>query len=200
MKSFKSSCFNEPSLITKEMEDHFIDRTNKHINLVKKYITIVDGLNDIRFNSILDRVGIHDASKFNEPEFTPYVSITWSYYCKDNGIDFTIDPLIQKSMNKATIHHILSNRHHPEGHDSTFNPATMFNDNDRDSVPTNIVNGESMTNVDVAEMVCDWCAVSEERGNTPKSWADMNVNKRWGFTDEQTEMIYWLIDTIWIDK
>ena len=62
-----------------------------------------------------------------------------------------------------------------------------------------MVDASEMTRLDIAEMVCDWCAVSEERGNTPKSWADKNVNVRWEFTDEQKDLIYELIDGIWGD-
>jgi hypothetical protein len=39
-------------------------------------------------------------------------------------------------------------------------------------------------------------AVSKERGNTPKSWADKNVNIRWKFNDDQKDLIYELIENV----
>ena len=54
-----------------------------------------------------------------------------------------------------------------------------------------------MIDDDIKEMVADWCAMSEEKGNTPKEWADKVVNKRWKFTSEQTKLIYTLIDKCW---
>jgi hypothetical protein len=46
-------------------------------------------------------------------------------------------------------------------------------------------------------MVADWASVSEERGNSPKSWAKKNVNVRWKFNKKQEDLIYELIDVIW---
>ncbi len=40
-------------------------------------------------------------------------------------------------------------------------------------------------------------AMSEEKGGTPKNWADKNVNVRWKFTDKQKDLIYELIEKIW---
>jgi len=60
-----------------------------------------------------------------------------------------------------------------------------------------MVDAMKMDNLDIAEMVCDWCAMSEERGNTPMQWADKNVNVRWKFTDEQKDLIYDLMNKIW---
>ena len=67
----------------------------------------------------------------------------------------------------------------------------------RDKPPEEMIDATKMPDLDIAEMVADWCAVSEERGNTPKSWADKNVNVRWKFTDEQSDLIYEIIDAVW---
>jgi hypothetical protein len=47
-------------------------------------------------------------------------------------------------------------------------------------------------------MCADWCAMSEELGtNSPKNWADKNVNIRWKFSPRQVKLIYDIIDKIW---
>ena len=52
-----------------------------------------------------------------------------------------------------------------------------------------MIDATKMPDLDVAEMVADWCAVSEERGNHPKTWADKNVNVRLKFTDDQKKIL-----------
>ena len=54
-----------------------------------------------------------------------------------------------------------------------------------------------MTDVDIAEMVADWMAMSEERGGHPKEWADNNVNKRWEFSRGQCNLIYKIIEKVY---
>jgi len=39
--------------------------------------------------------------------------------------------------------------------------------------------------------------MSEEKGNTPQTWADKNVNIRWKFNDKQKELIYKILNSIW---
>ena len=63
-----------------------------------------------------------------------------------------------------------------------------------------MVDATKMPDLDLAEMIADWLAVSEERGTDPKDWADKNVNIRWKFDDEQKDLIYELIEKIWDHK
>ena len=181
--------------LKKEMEDWYRTRTQKHIYLVGKYCKKVAEEFE-EFEELRERLKVHDDSKFEEPEQSPYVFITWKYKCEDSGRDFDeckppedIDDL----MHEATTHHITKNSHHPEFHAPNFS----LNKDDRDGIPDEMVDATSMPRLDVAEMVCDWMSVSEERGNTPKSWADMNVNKRWKFTKEQSDLIYEIIEDVW---
>jgi len=100
--------------ITDEMIDWFEKRTNRHIDLVWKYL-----YKYFNSSSLPDEIDEmvkedHDASKFKEPELTPYILITWNYHCKDLGIPFNLTSEIKKMMNEATEHHVRSNRHHPE--------------------------------------------------------------------------------------
>lgn len=177
-----------------EMVKWFEKRTNRHIELVSKYCKKLVEYDEDRFGELLERIKIHDDSKFEEPEKTPYVVITWSYKCKDDGVEFEVKETLKDDLNKATLHHVLNNRHHPEFHDKE---NAKINDKDRDAkVEGSIVNASKMNDIDIAEMVCDWAAVGEERKNTVRSWADKNIDVRWKFTDKQIKLINELIKVV----
>jgi hypothetical protein len=93
------------------------------------------------------------------------------------------------------MHHVKSNAHHPESH--TEQKGELLNRENRDKPPKEIVDATKMGEIDIIEMVADWCAMSEEKGGNPKDWADKNVNIRWKFTDEQKEFIYSAIEIMW---
>ena len=61
----------------KEMVKYFHERTNRHIELVRKYWDKIVEYDQDRFKELLKRKEIHDKSKFNNPEIEPYVYITW---------------------------------------------------------------------------------------------------------------------------
>jgi len=172
-------------IITKEMMDHFKNRTETHIDLVKKWYQKLQ----IEYYSIpLIDIKAHDASKFEAPEYIPYISLTWNYYCKDNNIKFDISENLQDAMNEATLHHILNNPHHPEYWDPKFNPL-MFNSKNRDEVGSIMADASRMPLKYVLEMLSDWLAMSEEKGTDPYLWAEKNINKRWYFTTQQINLI-----------
>ena len=181
--------------ITDEMRTHFDDRTNRHIGLVQKYVQKIADADPDNFGELPAATETHDQSKFEEPEYEPYVILTWQYKCKDDGVDFPLPDSIKDSMNKATEHHIKSNSHHPECH--AEKEVDLINREDRDKPPDEMIDATSMPQMDVAEMVADWCAMSEERGNSPREWADKNVNVRWKFTPDQSNTIYSLMDKVW---
>ena len=182
-------------VVSPEMKKFFCDRTNRHIDLVRKYAGLIAD-EFPQLSGVVDQAAVHDDSKFKNPEYLPYIFVTWNYKCKDDGVDYSIPDHIDDTA--ATSHHVKSNRHHPEFHDPNKD-REMINKDDRDSPPDEIVDGSGMSDVDVAEMVADWCAMSEERGNSPKDWADKNVNIRWKFNDGQVSLIYGLIDSVWRD-
>jgi len=184
-----------PEGCTKKMVDHYWRRTENHITLVKKYADLIFKLDPARFRQLSIRVLSHDATKFEEPEYEPYIWLTWRYKCKDDGVKFECPEGIR--IEEAMLHHVRSNRHHPELHDDTTPEDEMINSKDRDANPDHIVDGTDMDDVDIAEMVSDWCAMSEERGNSPRDWADKTVNKWWKFDKKQKQLIYELIDAVW---
>jgi len=180
----------------KKMKEFFEKRTNKHIDAVKKFCKKIADYDEERFGKLTEQVKDHDQSKFKDPEIEPYIYVTWSYKCKDDGVDFDPPEGMDEKMNEATTFHVLNNSHHPEKH--AGEDSNVINKEDRDNpIRDKIIDATDMPDLDIAEMVGDWCAVSQERGNSPKSWADKNVNVRWKFTDEQKDLIYELIEAVW---
>lgn len=45
-----------------------------------------------------------------------------------------------------------------------------------------MIDGTKMWEVDIAEMIADWLAMSEEKNSDPYEWAKKNINVRWKFT------------------
>lgn len=174
---------------TKEMEDWFIERTNRHISLVQKYADKIENYDLIKFKGLVERTKEHDKSKFANIEKIPYIFVSWSYHSKDLGKEFNVSDEIKNKMHAATYHHVKHNKHHPEYYDKN----AEINKNDRDKKPEKIVDAANMKDIDIGEMVSDWLAMSEEKGTGLKKWANDNVNKRWKFTSKQTKLIYELI-------
>lgn len=182
--------------ITQEMKDWYIKRTTKHIQLVQKYCEKIYNYESVYFFDIIERGILHDQSKWLEPEVLPYIILTWQYYCKDNNIDFEVPDDINDIINKATEYHIVNNRHHPEYF--CGRTSNLLDKNDRDgNSPYYIIDATGMEDIDIAEMVADWCAMGEERGNSPLAWAQKNINIRWDFDRDQIKLIYELINEIW---
>ena len=179
---------------TTEMENYFKERTIKHINLVQKYCEKIQEIYKDRFEGIIERGKIHDQSKWTEPEHIPYIFITWDYKSKDDGNEFDIPESFRIIMNDASEHHVNNNSHHPEYH---CPKKGKINRENRDEIPDEIIDATLMGDLDIAEQVADWCAMSEERGNSPLDWADKNIGKRWKFSDEAVYLIYDIINNIW---
>lgn len=182
--------------LRQEMKEFFDERTAEHINLVQKYAKKIAETNP-NLKDVVEQASNHDASKYEDPEYVPYLYITWRYKHRNEGSNYEIPDFVDH--NAATLHHIKNNRHHPEFHDEENNDQSL-NAKDRDAIPPRSTDASKMNDIDIAEMVADWCAMSEELGDTPKSWADKNVNKRWNFTDDQVKLIYKLISDIWGDN
>jgi len=180
----------------KKMKDWFDKRTEKHIKLVQKYCKKLAEYDEDRFGELIERGKVHDQSKFKDPEVEPYIYVSWQYKCKDDGVDFDAPEGMDEKMNEATTFHVLHNKHHPEFH--AGEDSEVINKEDRDNpVRDKVIDATEMPELDLGEMVADWCSVSEERGNTPKTWAKKNINKRWKFNKKQEDLIYELIDVVW---
>ena len=177
----------------KEIDNWFKKRTDKHVELVAKYCKIIAKYYMDRFGELLERLKVHDDSKYKDPEIEPYKMITWKYKCKDEGWDFEAPKDLEEQMHKATLHHITTNSHHPE---YWVKEEATLNDKDRDKPAGEALDCTGMPEVDLAEMLADWASMGQEKGNTAKSWANKNVNIRWKFTDKQKDLIYELIEVV----
>jgi hypothetical protein len=179
------------------MIDYSKQRQIKHIGLVKKYADKLKDSELRQFDCIAENIlASHDKSKSMEPEFTPYVYINWKYKCLAEGVEFICNDKMEERMNEATFHHVKNNSHHPEYWD-IFLTKNPINSKDRDKPSDIVVDGTLMENQFVVEMVCDWCAVSEERGTNPFDWAKSNINNRWKFNSHQEELIYNVLNALW---
>jgi len=176
-----------------EMLDWFEKRTKRHIELVQKYCKKIHKYDAKRFSEILSLGEEHDASKYEEPEKTPYIYISWDYKCKDDGKEFELPDGMKEKMNQASEHHVHSNKHHPE---YWSDEKETINREDRDVVKK-LIDATKMPEIHVASLVADWCAMSEEKSSNPKDWADKNIGKRWKFDDKQTKLIYELLGAVW---
>jgi len=177
----------EPTL---EMKEHFAERTQRHIDLVNKYLEKMSEVCDYDFDD-------HDESKFQSPEYKPYLFVSWEYRCKDKDEEYEIPAEWQDKCHEATGHHVKTNKHHPEYWDDSID-GDPINEKDRNKPPETVTDATKMPPQYVLEMVADWCAMSEEMGsNTPKEWADENVDVRWKFSSDQKDLIYKTIDLIW---
>lgn len=180
MKIMKTSNYIKISETQKEKEDFFRERTNKHIDRVQNAAEkIVDEYEEYR--ELLEQVKNHDASKFKEPELTPYIELTWSKKQNqddDGGID----------IEKATLHHVKNNKHHPEYHLEDKSEANISS-GDRDK-SDKCIDAKNMDDISVAEMVADWQAMSEElKTNTAREWYNDVKDIRWSFSKKQEELI-----------
>lgn len=156
---------------TQEMIDFYETRTKNHIKRVQNNIKKIINNTDINKNELLKRSKTHDESKYSKKERIPYIWLTWWYKEKNAGRKFEYPKGIKEKIKEATKSHVKINLHHPEAH---FSPTKM-------------------SKVDIAEMIADWAAISQELGNSLKEWANKTVGKKWKFTKEQVDLIYKLI-------
>lgn len=183
-----------------EKEKYFEDRTNLHIGLVQKSAQkIVAKFPEL--SELLKQVAHHDEAKLQEPERTPYISITWRHKLEKEKGEF--DPitskgyqtpglLAKKDENEATLHHIRNSSHHPEYHNK--DKANISSTNRDESI--NCIDASAMPDIDVAEMVADWQGMSEElKKNTARQWFEKVKDVRWSFSPHQVELIDKLLTT-----
>ncbi len=161
----------------------FFKRTLEHIERVKNNALVIYKYDPIRFKLILDQADSHDASKFKEPEFTPYVQLSYYYMCKREGKRCETNPELKERIKDAVFHHIKNNRHHPE----------YFFDGTLKERSGQVIDAIKMPSISIAEMLCDWMAMSQEFDNSVTDFADSVVNKKYIFSPNQVNLIYELI-------
>lgn len=178
-------------LPTTEMQENYFSSTGKHLKGVLSYIDKVYKLDPVKYAALPVRKLIYDASKNSEPEFTPYCFMLW----QQSNPKFLISAEMQQEIKKAVFHHWKCNRHHPEFHDPSIKLKNVV-DMEDDIPPNKIVDGTPMTDLDIAEMTSDWCAMADDAGISGEKWAKDHIGKHYKFTDDQVKMIYTLIKAI----
>jgi hypothetical protein len=189
----------------REKQLHFHNRTNKHIHRVQSnildlftpsidagehLISIVDSY-QLEKETLLKESREHDRTKFEDPQYRAYIEISWSYYQK---LDLNKPyPLNQVMQSNATIHHIISEKHHPEYWDPDFLVGNKFNVTNRDGIPDTPVDATNMPLTWVAVMTCDWVSIGQERGTRAGDWANQMIDKRWLFAKDQKQLIWHII-------
>lgn len=161
---------------TPEMIAFYECRTHEHIERVRKCLTLLASVMECS-EELIERAKVHDASKFSPEERMPYVWLTEYHRCRRNGEPFEYPEGVEESVEQAIKHHVTSNRHHPEFHDSP----------------------NDMSDVDLIEMVCDWTAMSQEYdqdGGSARGWADKTIGTRIAFNDDNRQFIYRIIDEL----
>lgn len=153
---------------TKEMEDYFLKRTKQHIERVAANLFKMVQYKSVSLQQAQERAALHDLSKYEQHERAGYIFLTWWHYCKKNQIPFEYPSGVEQLVEQSVQHHITNNVHHPETH----------------------ADCNSMSELDIVEMVCDWTAISQEYGSPScKAFVDKNLH-RWAFNDAVKIFIY----------
>src|SRR5574344_2135778 len=143
-------------ITVKEAIGKYTDYINEHINNVKRAFneleSTLDKLNEEKIlnfdkDELVRNIKDHDHSKFSDYEFNGYRQ--WFYPV--NGAD-----RYKNLYDKAWNHHTEVNPHHPE-HWVVHDP--MKNNN--------VVTIMEMPDVYLAELICDWQAMSYKFNNNP---------------------------------
>ncbi len=183
--------------ITKQMIGHFEQRTAMHIRLVKKYAKILSKIikmSDKTKSKFNKQLSNHDEDKYSKQLRQGYIFISWRYYVGDQKFKQMLGKVDQELLNRTTQKHVKRNKHHPEHWEFSDQPAINLTDRDK---PLRLVDATKMDKISLAQMVCDWCAMSQERNNSPFDWAKQNINVRWKFTEQQMNFIYKCLKILW---
>ena len=161
--------------VTPEMEKSFKEYISNHIDMVRKNAKLLyeHGLISGELAKLISDT--HDRSKLEEPEFTPYVKRKWFEKTANKDLYEEMDDDIKD----AIVHHVTHNAHHPE----------YWSDDYRGFETSDPCHVNDMPEGCVIEMICDWKAMSEERGNTPRVWYDKTRDTRWIFDEKTNRLI-----------
>lgn len=164
---------------TDDMKEFYEKRTKEHIDRVAENMNRMEGFDGLELKVLKERGKEHDASKYSSTEKEAYIWLTDMYRKKDKDPSYEGSGEFKNQIREATGHHIRNNLHHPESHKDI----------------------NEMSRLDLAEMVSDWTAMAQEKGEaggSAKGWADKIVGSKFKFNKENTSLIYQMIE--FLDK
>lgn len=155
-----------------DLEQQFIERTKKHINLVNEFAAKIG-------KSYPD----HDASKLTTLfDGYKYFMIPREELTKEQ----------EDAIDWVTLAHITNSPHHPEYWTNTnLSGFTRVN-----YTPHGAIDATEMPQEYLEEMVCDWMSVATEMGNSIEDWYNKTVGTRWIFTKEQQDFMLATIEKL----
>lgn len=153
-------------LLPPDAIEHFEKRTKEHIARVQENAKKLVTYVDLS-PDFLDRVAQHDRSKFYSDIYQGYVWIDYHYNCNADYPSKEIRDLATSCYKK----HYQEERHHPE-HYSNCNDMTIE---------------------DLAEMICDWHAMSQELGGKTSDFWKNKASRKYNFDECRKNTIEKLI-------
>ena len=161
---------NFPEISNEPLAIDYINFLVKHINLVNKYAEKIG-------KSYPD----HDRSKYTQ---------LFPAYCLTVKKDRTEEE--QAALDMATLIHVKTASHHPEYWTKT--DLTGFTR--KNFTPNGVIDATDMPQEAIDQMICDWEAVGEVKGNSGLEWFNKINGTRWKFNAEQQMYIRLLIDKL----
>jgi hypothetical protein len=164
--------------ILKECIPLHIERTLMHIAFVNKFADVIGQC-----------YSQHDADKLDANRLLyGYVVI---HAVKNLGYPAT--PENKALMDETTLLHVCGNQHHPECW-SGQSVKSFDRDTGEGNPPLDV---SGMPFESIQEMCCDWCAMSQEFGNSPFDWYDKVRDTRWLFSKKQDTQIREVLGQLW---
>ena len=158
--------YKDIKLKEKEYEDYI----NEHVNNVKKAynerkipISVVLNLSNDEIKDLENRIENHDNSKWSDEEFDAYRR--HFHYISDKEKEES-----KEDFEKAWKHHYTVNDHHPEHYCLDGEP-------------------KEIPKVAMAELICDWDAMSRKFGGNPLKWYNDNAARKFVFNDNTKELL-----------
>ncbi len=124
---------------------------------------------------LLDRAERHDDSKLNPAEACHYVEPVWALNHED--VEYGSPQYVELTgqMGQGLLHHYRNNDHHPE----YYTRGMVCDDFDPVSC---------MSLIALLEMVCDWVAAAERKGNDP-ALALEQMQKKYDVSEQLANVI-----------
>lgn len=176
--------------IARGILEWYLERTRSHIRGVQAFgEKACRCLGGDLSRELAMLVASHDHDKVDDMEFIAhYAPYIVKRYCNDGLQDrFELkDDYKRKWDEEYVVQHCLGNGHHPECWDPSYGYGENHPPYDATGMPLKYL----------AEMVCDWCAVGLEQGNSAMGWFRKVSVERYVFTDDQKRFIRDLIGAI----